>query len=112
MTIHALVLGETSVRLWGLSSTERLRRQLREAGGLAMVNSAGELPPTGKHLLLDARYLFEVRTLAELKIRDNMLLICPADGGVAAAVIDSGHLQQAIECRRGERSPAPRIWCR
>lgn len=105
MTIHALVLGETSVRLWGLSSDERLRRQLREAGDLALVDSAVELPAKGKCLLLNARFLFEVRTLAELKNRDNVLLICPADGGVAAAVVDSGHLQQALECVEGRTRP-------
>ena len=105
MTIHALVMGETPVRLWGLSSNERLRRQLRETGGVTLVNSFAELPGTGKVLLLNGRYLFEVRTLSELKARDNSLLVCPQDGGVAAAIVDAMNAQLALDCMQGRTAP-------
>lgn len=105
MTIHALVMGETPVRLWGLSSNERLRRQLRETGGVTLVESFAELPGTGKIMLLNGRYLFEVRTLAELKARDNSLLVCPQDGGVAAAISDAPNAQLALDCMQGRTAP-------
>ncbi|MBT8048552.1 MAG: CDP-alcohol phosphatidyltransferase family protein [Xanthomonadales bacterium] len=106
MTIHVLVLGDSPVRLWGLSSIERLRRQLREIEGLTLVESVDALPATGRHMLLNARYLFELRTLSDLKTHDNALLICPLEGGVAGAVVDSDHLQAALDCMEGRQDPA------
>ncbi len=95
MTIHALILEETPVRLWGLSANERLRRQLKEAGGVKLVASAVELPDSGQVLLLNGRYLFEVRTLSGLITKSNSLLRCPQDGGVAAAIIDAANVDAA-----------------
>jgi phosphatidylglycerophosphate synthase len=95
MTIHALILEETPVRLWGLSANERLRRQLKEAGGVKLVASAVELPDFGQVLLLNGRYLFEVRTLSGLMTKSNSLLRCPQDGGVAAAIVDAANVDAA-----------------
>ena len=95
MTIHALILEETPVRLWGLSANERLRRQLNEAGGVKLVASAAELPDSGQVLLLSGRYLFEVRTLSGLMTKNNSLLRCPQDGGMAAAIIDAVNVDAA-----------------
>ena len=103
MTIHALVLEETPVRLWGLSSRERLRRQLKEAGGVTLVRSVDELPDSGKILLLSGRFLFEVRTLSGLAAKDNSLLLYPSDGTVAAGIVDAEHLHLAIDCIKGAR---------
>lgn len=105
MTINALLLGENPVRLWGLSARERLHRQLKEAGGMNLLDSAAGIPGSGVVLLLNARYLFEVRTLAGLISRQNVLLICPEDGGVAAALVDATHLEEARSCIEGERDP-------
>ena len=98
MTIHALVLEETPIRLWGLSASERLRRQLKEAGGVKLVASVDELPDSGQVLLLNGRYLFEVRTLSGLMMKSNSLLRCPEDGGVAAAIIDAANVDTARDC--------------
>jgi phosphatidylglycerophosphate synthase len=106
MTIKALVLGEIPIKLWGLSASERLRRQLKEAGGAQLVNSREELPGAGQVLLLSGRYLFEIRTLAGLMERENSLLICPRDGGVAGAIVDASHIELAGRCIAGEQDPA------
>ena len=101
MTIHALVLEETAVRLWGLSASERLRRQLKEAGGVKLVPSAAELPKTGVILLLNGNFLFEVRTLSGLMTKSNSLLHSPQDGSVAAAIIDAANIDAARDCISG-----------
>ena len=103
MTIHALVLEETPVTLWGLSSKERLRRQLKEAGGVKLVDGVDELPASGQVLILDGQFLFEVRTLSGLIARTDSLLVYPGDETVAAASVDAGHINLAIECVQGVR---------
>jgi phosphatidylglycerophosphate synthase len=105
MTINALVLGENPVTLWGLSATTRLKRQLKEAGGVTVADSPAELPGTGPVLLLNSHYLFEVRTLAGLMEKENVLLICQRDGGVAAAFVDSAHVAVATDCLAGKIPP-------
>lgn len=102
MTIRALVLGENPVRLWGLSSRERLRRQLREAGDVQLLSGPGEVSGEGPLLMLNPDYLFEVRTLAGLLSRNNVLLVCPADGGVAAAIVDQEHAELARGSIQGD----------
>ncbi len=102
MTINALVLGESPVKLWGLSAGERLRRQLQEAGGVNLVADPVGLPGSGPVLLLNGHYLFEVRTLAGMMAMENVLLICPQDGGVAAAMVDSASVEIASQCLKGE----------
>jgi len=106
MTINALVLGEIPVKLWGLSASERLRRQLKEAGGAQLVASRAELPGAGPVLLLNGRYLFEVRTLAGLMAKKDSLLICPRDGGVAGAIVDVANADVAGKCITGEQDAA------
>jgi phosphatidylglycerophosphate synthase len=104
MTIHALVLEETTVRLWGLSASERLRRQLKEAGGVKLVPSAAELPKTGVILLLNGNFLFEVRTLSGLMTKSNSLLHSPQDGSVAAAIIDAANIDAARDSISGRQN--------
>jgi phosphatidylserine synthase len=104
MTIHALVLEETTVRLWGLSASERLRRQLKEAGGVKLVPSAAELPKTGVILLLNGNFLFEVRTLSGLMTKSNSLLLSPQDGSVAAAIIDAANIDAARDSISGRQN--------
>jgi len=106
MTIHALILGETPVKLWGLSATERLRRQLQETGGVSLVESAAELPDSGPVLLLSGDFLFEVRTLSALKEKANVLLLHPASDGVAAAMTDAANLDAAMTRVAGKQGTA------
>jgi len=107
MTIYALVLEETPVRLWGLSASERLRRQLKEAGGVKLLASAAELPGSGQVLLLNGRYLFEVRTLVGLMSKSNALLLYPGDGSVAAAIVDASHVGDARNWMARKADVAP-----
>jgi len=96
MPIHALIQGESPVKLWGLSARERLGRQLREAGGAVLVADQVGLPPTGPVLLLNGAFLFEVRTLSALMDKSNVQLKHPPTGRIAAVVTDAEGLEEAL----------------
>ena len=66
MATFAYIVGESSVRLWSLDSRERINRQLKQIGGVNLVNDLSNVPEAAHVLLLRADYLFEVRTLREL----------------------------------------------
>ena len=64
MTI-AVILGASDVRLWGLTSRERLARLLAEVG-VTEAPSVAQADPTDAILLLHQDYLYEPRTLSGL----------------------------------------------
>lgn len=102
MPIHALIQGESPVKLWGLSARERLGRQLREAGGAELVADPGDLPPSGPVLLLNGAFLFEVRTLSALMEKSKVQLKHPPTGRIAAVMTDEGGLEEALGCMNGD----------
>jgi phosphatidylglycerophosphate synthase len=108
MTISALVLAEAPTKLWGLSSSERLRRQLREIGGVNWQGAEPGLPNSGQVLLLNGRYLFEIRTLRELLARPGSILLATADGKPAAAFADADRASELVDylARPGDSMPA------
>jgi phosphatidylglycerophosphate synthase len=110
MSVSAFVLKEPGLRLWGLSSRERLRRQVREAGGADWVESFDELPGTGQVLLLDGYYLFDVRTLRNFSKRRNSVLTCPDDGGAAAVIVDAARTHEARASMEGRAETWPEDW--
>ena len=95
MMISALMLHDSPVKLWGLSSKQRLRRQIREMDGIEWLENRADLPPGGKVLLLDGNYLFEIRTLGNLLKRPDSILHCASDGRPAAAFVGAEHAAQA-----------------
>ena len=97
MTVSAYVIGDTSTRLWGLSSHERIERQLRAARVNQRQHQAGQDWPSDAVLLINAAYLFETRTLQELLQHPASVLQSPTDGRIAAAYLPS---DQADEGQR------------
>ena len=87
MMISAVMLHVTPVRLWGLGSNRRLRRQIGEMGGIEWLDDIADLRPGGSALLLDGNYLFEIRTLRNLIERPDSILHCASDGRPAAAFV-------------------------
>jgi len=85
------MLSDSPVKLWGLSSKQRLRRQIREMGGIDWLENMADLPPGGSVLLLDGNYLFEIRTLRNLFERPDSILHCASEGRPAAAFVDAEH---------------------
>jgi len=95
MMISALMLHDSPVKLWGLSSKQRLQRQIREMGGIEWLEKVADLPADGMVLLLDGNYLFEIRTLRNLLERSDSILQCASDGQPAAAFVGAEHAAQA-----------------
>jgi hypothetical protein len=107
MSTFALVLEETPVKLWGLSASERLRRQLKSVGGVTMLKSDQAPPAAGRFLLLNANFLFELRTLSGLLELDNTALTYPGDKTVAAAIVDVDHLAATRESMKNQPCEVP-----
>jgi hypothetical protein len=103
MTTYAVVVEESPVSLWGLSSSERLRRQLKEIGGVEVVAALRDVPSSAQVLLLNGHYLFEVRTLSGLLQRRNSVLLHPGDGSAVAAIADASSTDIARKVLAGQR---------
>lgn len=94
------ILGACEVRLWGLSSRERL---LRQAAGLGVAERAGAAP-AGRVLLVRGDYLYEPRTLSGLLRRGGVLM----DNSVAAAAAVAAADAPAAEALLAGTAPAPK----
>jgi phosphatidylglycerophosphate synthase len=90
MTDFALVVGESKVRLWSLDARERIRRQLKQAGDVELLDRPEDLQGLSSRanvLILRADYLFEVRTLAAMMERPDSALIHPKMQSPAGAYV-------------------------
>ncbi|MCP4044779.1 MAG: CDP-alcohol phosphatidyltransferase family protein [Gammaproteobacteria bacterium] len=94
MTICAFVFETSPVRLWGLSSDQRLQRLLKAVGkessgdkrNIHWLESCGELPSDGHVLLLNGTYLFENRTLTSVLQQPDSILQSEDHTPVAAFI--------------------------
>jgi hypothetical protein len=78
--VHARVLGDAPVRLWGLSPRERLVRLLQRAG-VAGVGDAGEpAPAVGSVVLVRGDWVYDDRVVTAL-VRTRGVLLQAAGGG-------------------------------
>jgi len=114
MTIYALVSEKSPVRLWGLSSKQRLQRQLKAIGkessgqfnDIQWLRNAEDMPDDGNILLLNGTFLFENRTLKGVLGQFNSILQ-HSNKTTAAAFVDAGRLQDVLTCMKnpGRRLP-------
>ncbi|MCH7507261.1 MAG: hypothetical protein IID60_08170, partial [Proteobacteria bacterium] len=107
MITHALVLEESPVKLWGLSSRERISRQLQAIGGVELIKQGSEMPTSGRVLLMNGHFLFEIRTLAGLLQRHNTVLTHPGDGLPAAVIVDSDLASSCQDYIEGRTATPP-----
>lgn len=111
MTIYALVSENSPVSLWGLSSEQRLQRQLKEVSkestgdlsDIRWLKSTDETPATGQVLLLNGSFLFENRTIKRILAHTNSILQ-HTDNVAAAAFVDVGLLKTVLT-NMEERNP-------
>ena len=76
------ILGRCPVRLWGLTSEERLLRQLDKAGVQTVADPEDRTDRSGSVVFLRADYLFDARTIQDLVARPGTLLeTASGDGG-------------------------------
>lgn len=107
MNTSALVLEESPVKLWGLSAQERLSRQLQAIAGVELIQAESDMPASGRVLLVNGHFLFEIRTLAGLLKRQNTVLIRAGSGRPAAAIVDSGLASVCQDYISGRRDTPP-----
>lgn len=104
MTTRAYIIGDSTVVLWGISSRERLGRQIASIGTLTLVESTDELAGAEHVLLLRADYLFEIRTLTALLERSGILTCA---GTPAAAHVPMASLDEALNALQAGAQEAP-----
>ena len=107
MSTLALVLEESPVKLWGLSSRQRISRQLKAIGGVELIEPGSGLPTSGRVLLLNGHFLFENRTLAGLLQRQNTVLKHCPDGPPAAVIVDSNLASWCQDYIQGRTASPP-----
>ena len=114
MTIYALVSENSPVRLWGLSSAQRLQRQLKEISkespadlrDIQWLKKPEDAPSDSRILVLNGSFLFENRTLKGVLERLNAVLR-HTDTTAAAAFIDAEHLQPVLSHMQDASQPLP-----
>jgi phosphatidylglycerophosphate synthase len=105
--MHAVVLGDSAVRLWGLTAAERLQRQLRSEGIGLCAAGIETLPPDATLLLLRGDCLYDDRVIRGLAKARSVLLEVDDGGEVfpAAAHVEVKDAQRTSERLRGGRVP-------
>lgn len=105
--MHAVVLGDSAVRLWGLTATERIQRQLRSEGVELCPGGIETLPPDSTLLMLRGDCLYDDRVIRGLVKAPHVLLEADDDGDVfpAAAHVESRDAQRFGERLRGDSVP-------
>jgi phosphatidylglycerophosphate synthase len=101
MSIYAHLLGTSDIELWGLTSRERLRRQIAELPDAVLVDELDSLREDATLLCIRADYLFESRTIKALAERGRAVLRCTKTGEVAAAVGAAGEAEQLVSLLDG-----------
>ena len=96
MASIACILGEHPLRLWGLSSRERLERQLRAAGFSDITVDPHQASAAHSVVIVHAAYLFEQRTISALAKQQDALLECPLDNGLAGAACSGARVLEFV----------------
>ncbi len=97
-----IVVGDSPLRLWGLTSTQRLQRQLARAQAKADVCDAQRL------VLLRADWVYDDAFVRSLASADEDLALTAPDGGVIAMSLSAASLpaSEASSMLADRRAPA------
>jgi phosphatidylglycerophosphate synthase len=112
MASIACILGDHPLRLWGLSSRERLERQLRAAGFSDITVDPHQASAAHKVVIVHAAYLFEQRTISALAKQQDALLECPLDNGLAGAACSGARVLEfaaALSSNDATRAAGARV---
>lgn len=84
MTVHALIFAETPVRLWGLSSRQRLERILKKMNIDSRLDHPAAIPDGDSILLLRGDYLYDERLIQNLIQKPGTVLQIVTEEGKRA----------------------------
>ncbi|GLK80316.1 CDP-alcohol phosphatidyltransferase family protein [Methylopila turkensis] len=102
----AVLLGRSDVRIWGMSSAERLTRQLNRAGVAEVRDTLDGLPADADVLLLRVDYAFEQRLVDALAVRPGAALLAGSEP-VAANVTGADAPAVAAAILAGDAAALP-----
>src|SRR3546814_18959597 len=90
---EAQLLGASKVKIWGLTGTERLRRQLARVGVADVVDApAGTGAPSGKVLILHSGWVFAESLVAAMATAPvGTALLDESRDRVVAEGVDAAH---------------------
>ena len=100
----AVLIGDSAVRIWGMSPKERLRRQLARVGVTEVREGPQGLAPGADVLLLRADWAFEQRLIEALAARPGAALL--VDGVAVAANVQGGEADEAAAALARGATPA------
>lgn len=81
MTVHALILAETPVKLWGLSSRQRLERILKKINITSVIDNPETVSHEDSILLLRGDYLYDERLIRNLVQKSGTVLQTATEAG-------------------------------
>jgi len=105
MTVHVFIFAETPVKLWGLSSRQRLERILKNMNITSWLEHPAEADPGDSILLLRADYLYDARLLQNLVQKPGTVLqVATQDGNKAvAAHVSATQAEPVLDLLNGKR---------
>jgi phosphatidylglycerophosphate synthase len=105
--MHAEVVGDSPVRLWGLTPAERIERQLRAEGVVLRREGSGTMPADDTLLVLRGDCLYDGRVLRGLAKARQVLLEGDVDGRRVplAAHVAAAQAAVAADWLRGSVPP-------
>src|SRR3972149_10891594 len=99
MALYTYIHRECPVRIWGISSGQRICRVLKTSGESALVNNLSALKRDDSVLIFHGGYLFDDRLIRYLAATPNLILLFEAEGKkvAVAAHVSSRLAYQALE---------------
>ena len=123
MSCYIHIVDETPIQLWGLSSSQRIRRELEwelssledkdsvpaPAGPIQFVDDLRQIPADSEVVLLRGDYLYDIRVIRNLIEATNTLLQVSEDGNVVTVAAHTGAAMAAglMEYIRGNNQELP-----
>jgi phosphatidylglycerophosphate synthase len=109
MAIYVLLIAETEVRLWGLTSRERLRRVLSRAGLSHFTDDLAGVPADASVLLVRGDHLYDTRVLNGLIAKQGVILLGGDPATAVAAHVpapEAARVKAQIEAGKADSIPS------
>jgi len=99
MALYTYIHRECPVKIWGISSGQRIERVLKPSGKSTLINDLGVVKSNDSVLIFDGGYLFDDRLVRYLAATPDLILQLQAEGKrvAVAAHVSAGLAGQALE---------------